>query len=79
MDGDQITTLDCSRYKMDKVRKNKMYIYIHGLFQVFMAHRREKNGHIAPLQKCLIKDILSLFDKEQVQVLGNTIERELFS
>ena len=42
-------------------------LYIHGLFQVFMAHRREKNGHIAPLQKCLIKDILSLFDKEQVQ------------
>ena len=35
--------------------------------QVFMTHRREKNGHIAPLQKCLIKDILSLFDKEQVQ------------
>ena len=37
------------------------------LFQVFMAIHIEKNGHIAPLQKCLNINLLSLFDQEQVQ------------
>ena len=44
-----------------------------------MAIHIEKIGHIAPLQKCLNINILSLFDLEQVQrgFLGNGILREL--
>ena len=51
------------------------------LFQVFKAIHREKIGHIAPLQNYLFIDVLSLFDRENIQggVLENGIWRELFS
>ena len=38
-----------------------VYIYIY-----FMAIHIKKNGHIAPLQKCLFINILSLFDMENI-------------